>query len=44
MSKKLQYSDVVRNIIIYEHNSLLKIPTIFFLHLIITSKKWYKSK
>jgi hypothetical protein len=30
MSKKLQYSNVIRNIIIYEHNSLLKKTPIVF--------------
>ena len=29
MYKKLQYTDVLSNIIIYEHNNLLKLSTIF---------------
>jgi hypothetical protein len=45
MYKTLQYTDALRNIIIYEHNSILKIPTIFSLHLMTTRyENRYKSK
>lgn len=35
MYKKIQYDDVVRNIIIYEYNSIINILTILYLHLMM---------
>jgi hypothetical protein len=45
MHKKLQDTDVLKNIIIYKQNSTFKILTILFLHLVIAMTKfryWYK--
>ena len=40
MYKKLQYTDVLSNIIIYEHNNLLKLSTIFcYPHLIMMKEE-----
>ncbi len=36
MYKRIQYDDVVRNIIIYEYNSIINILTIFYFHLMMT--------
>jgi len=36
MYKKIQYDDVVGNIIIYEYNSIINILTILYLHLMMT--------
>ena len=36
MYKKIQYDDVVGNIIIYEYHSIINILTILYLHLIMT--------
>jgi hypothetical protein len=36
MYKKIQYDDVVGNIIIYEYNSIINILTILYLHLMTT--------
>jgi hypothetical protein len=36
MYKKIQYADVVGNIIIYEYNSIINILTILYLHLMMT--------
>ena len=36
MYKKIQYDDVVGNIIIYEYNLIINILTIVFFHLIMT--------
>jgi hypothetical protein len=44
MYKKLQYVDVLMNIVIYEHNSIIKILTIFYFHLIMTIyENYYQS-
>ena len=39
MYKKIQYDDVVGNIIIYKSNSFLSTVTILYLHLMMTSYK-----
>ena len=39
MYKKIQYDDVVGNIIIYEYNSIINILTLSYLHLMMTRKK-----
>ena len=45
MYKKIQYSDVVGNSIIYEYNSIINILTILYLHLMMTRLKiYYKRK
>ena len=36
MYKKIQYDDVVGNIIIYEYNSIINILTLSYLHLMMT--------
>ena len=36
MYKKIQYADVVGNIIIYEYYSIINILTILYLHLMMT--------
>jgi hypothetical protein len=36
MYKKIQYDDVVGNIIIYKYNSIINILTILYLHLMMT--------
>ena len=36
MYKKIQYDDVVGNIIIYEYNSIINILTILYFHLMMT--------
>jgi hypothetical protein len=36
MYKKIQYADVVGNIIIYKYNSIINILTILYLHLMMT--------
>ena len=41
MYKKLQYVDVIMNIVIYEHNSIIKILTIFYFNLIMTRYEYY---
>ena len=35
MYKKIQYDEVVGNIIIYEYNSIINILTILYLHLMM---------
>jgi hypothetical protein len=36
MNKKLQYTGVFRNIIIYKHNNILNILTILYFNLVMT--------
>ena len=36
MYKKIQYEDVIGNIIIYKYNSVINILTILYLHLMMT--------
>ena len=36
MYKKIQYDDVVGNIITYEYNSIINILTILYFHLMMT--------
>jgi hypothetical protein len=40
MYKKIQYDDVVGNIIIYEYNSIINILIILYLHLTMTIRKF----
>jgi len=40
MYKKIQYDDVVVNIIIYECNSIINILIILYLHLTMTIRKF----
>lgn len=45
MSKKIQYDEVVRNLIIYEYNSIINILSILYLHLMMTNfETYYKRK
>jgi hypothetical protein len=39
MYKKIQYDDVVGNIIIYKYNNFINIVTILYLHLMMTKYK-----
>ena len=43
MNKKLQYTGIFRNIIIYKHNNILKILTILYLHLVMTLTRYENS-
>ena len=36
MYKKIQYDDVVGNIIIYEYNSIINLLSLLYLHLMMT--------
>lgn len=40
MYKKIQYDDVVGNIIIYKYNSIINILIILYLHLKMTIRKF----